>query len=314
MPDDRLTWRGGEGPCVNFRQLTYFIAVAEELHFGRAAERLDMAQPPLSRQIKQLEDELQAVLFNRGRSAITLTQAGERLLKRGKAILAQVEDTKLELRRLGQGAEGRLRIGFVGSATFGILPNIIRSYRANYPEVNLSLMPMNNAKLHRALVSRELDIAFARPTLKDPEFLSKQLMEEQLILALPDLVDTGTRTVAKLERLETHHLILYPEHPRPSYADMVLNAVEAAGFRAPLRIWCMDLQTALSLVAVSEGVCVVPESVANAPRKDMKFLNIEPEIARTELSVSYRLDEQSVHVKNFVTVAQKVARKSPLRK
>lgn len=294
---------------MNFKQLTYFIAVAEELHFGRAAERLDMAQPPLSRQIKQLEEDLGAILFNRGRSAISLTQAGERLLARGKSILAQLEDTQLEVRRLGQGAEGRLRIGFVGSATFGILPNIIRSYRANYPDVNLSLIPMNNADLHRALVSRELDVVFARPTLQDPEFLSKHLVEEKLILALPDIVDTGTRTVAKLERLMTHYLILYPERPRPSYADMVLKAVEDAGFQAPLRIWCMDLQTALSLVAVGEGVCIVPESVANAPRKGMKFLNIEPEIARTELSVNYRVDEQGVHVKNFVTIAQKVARK-----
>ncbi|MDT8328663.1 MAG: LysR family transcriptional regulator [Roseovarius sp.] len=294
---------------MNFKQLTYFIAVAEELHFGRAADRLDMAQPPLSRAIKQFEDELGAILFNRGRSAITLTQAGERLLARGKAILAQLDDTQLEVRRLGQGAEGRLRIGFVGSATFGILPNIIRSYRANYPEVNLSLNPMNNADLHRALVSRELDVVFARPTLKDPEFLSKHLVEERLILALPDTVDTDGRTVAKLERLMTHNLILYPERPRPSYADMVLKAVEDAGFEAPMRIWCMDLQTALSLVAVGEGVCIVPESVANAPRKGMKFLKIEPEIARTELSVNYRLDEQGVHVKNFVSIAQKVARK-----
>lgn len=173
---------------------------------------------------------------------------------------------------------------------------------------------MNNADLHRALVARELDVAFARPTLKDSEFLSKHLMEEKLILALPDIVDTGSRTVAKLERLMTHSLILYPEKPRPSYADMVLKAIEDAGFEAPLRIWCMDLQTALSLVAVGEGVCVVPESVANAPRKGMKFLNIEPEIARTELSLNYRLDEQGVHVKNFVTLAQKVAKKSPVKK
>lgn len=294
---------------MNFRQLTYFLAVAEELHFGRAAERLDMAQPPLSRQIKQLEEELGAVLFNRGRSAITLTQAGERLLERGKSIVRQMEDTKLEVRRLGQGAEGRLRVGFVGSATFGILPNIIKSFRANYPEVNLSLVPMNNAQLHRALVSRELDVAFARPALKDPEFLTKELMEEKLILALPDAVDTGGRTVAKLERLETHNLILYPEYPRPSYADFVLGACETAGFRVPLRVWCMDLQTALSLVSVGEGVCIVPESVSSAPRKGMKFLKIEPEIARTALSVNYRLDEQGVHVQNFVRLAQKVARK-----
>jgi DNA-binding transcriptional LysR family regulator len=294
---------------MNVKQLQYFIAVAEELHFGRAAERLDMAQPPLSRQIKQLEEDLGAILFNRGRSAITLTQAGERLLQRGKSILTQMEDTKLEVRRLGQGAEGRLRVGFVGSATFGILPNIIKSFRANYPDVNLSLIPMNNAQLHRALISRELDVAFARPALKDPEFMTRELIEERLILALPDSIDTGGRTVAKLERLATHNLILYPEYPRPSYADFVLDACERAGFPAPLRVWCMDLQTALSLVSVGEGVCIVPESVSNAPRKGMKFLRIDPEIARTSLSLNYRLDEQGIHVQNFVKLAQKVARK-----
>ena len=295
---------------MNIKQLTYFAAVAEELHFGRAAERLDMAQPPLSRQIKALEDELGAVLFNRGRSTVTLTQAGERLLKRSRSILAEIEDTRLEVRRLGQGAEGRLRLGFVGSATFGILPTIIKSYRANFPDVNLSLIPMNNAQLHRALVSRQLDVVFARPALEDPEFVTKELMEEKLILALPDVVDTGTRTVAKLQRLETHHLILYPEYPRPSYADFVLKAVEDAGFVAPLRIWCMDLQTALSLVSVGEGVCIVPESVANAPRRGMKFLRIDPEIARTTLSINHRVDEQGVHVQQFIRLAQRVAQRT----
>ncbi len=159
---------------MNLKQLTYFVAVAEELHFGRAAERLDIAQPPLSRQIKLLEEELGAVLLNRGRSTTTLTQAGERLLERSKSIFSMIEDTRLEVRRLGQGAEGRLRIGFVGSATYGILPNIVKSFRANYPDVNLSLIPMNNHQLHRALISRELDIAFARPALKDPDFVTRR--------------------------------------------------------------------------------------------------------------------------------------------
>lgn len=294
---------------MNLRQLTYFTALAEELHFGRAAERLGMAQPPLSRQIKQLEEELGAQLFDRSRSAISLTQAGERLYERGVSILRQIEDAKLEAKRIGQGAEGRLRIGFVGSSTFGILPTIIKSFRANYPQINLSLNPMNNAQLHRALVAREIDVAFGRPALRDPEFATRELLEEKLILALPDIVDTGGRTVAKLERLATHNLILYPEHPRPSYADFVLAACEAAGFSVPLRVWCMDLQTALSLVSVGEGVCIVPESVSSAPRKGMKFLNIEPEIARTALSLNYRYDEQSAHVQNFVRIAQKVARK-----
>lgn len=294
---------------MNFKQMSYFIAVAEELHFGRAAERLDMAQPPLSRQIKALEEELEAVLFTRGRSAISLTQAGERLLERTQSITAQLDDTKLEIRRIGQGAEGRLRIGFVGSATYGILPNIIKSFRASYPAINLNLVPLNNAQLHRQLVSRMIDIAFARPALNDPEFAVKQLIEEDLILALPDTVDTGTRKIADLRRLTTHNLILYPEYPRPSYADTVIKACNDAGFEVPLRVFTMDLQTALSLVAIGEGVCIVPASVGSTPRNGIKFLRIEPEIARTALAVNYRLDEQGVHVQNFVKIAKSVARK-----
>ena len=294
---------------MNFKQMTYFVAVAEELHFGRAAERLDMAQPPLSRQIKQIEEELEAMLFNRGRSAITLTQAGERLLERSKSILAQLDDAKLEIRRIGQGAEGRLRIGFVGSATYGILPNIIKSFRAAYPSVNMNLIPLNNAQLHRQLVSRMIDVAFARPALSDSEFVMKKLVDEDLILALPDTLDTGSRRIADLSRLATHNLILYPEYPRPSYADTVLQACQDAGFEVPNRVFTMDLHTALSLVAIGEGVCVVPESVGSAPRTGIKFLKIEPEIARTAISINYRLDEQGVHVQNFVKLAQSVARK-----
>jgi DNA-binding transcriptional LysR family regulator len=275
---------------MNLKQLTYFVALAEELHFGRAAERLGMAQPPLSRQIKQIEEELGALLFNRGRNAISITQAGERLYERGTSILRQFEDAKLEVRRIGQGAEGRLRIGFVGSSTFGTLPNIIKSFRANYPEVNLSLVPMNNAQLYRALVSREIDVAFARPALKDSEFVTRKLGEEALVVAVPDTVDTGNRNVVNLNDLTSQNFVLYPEYPRPSFA--------------------MDLQTALSLVAIGEGLCIVPASVASGTRNGIRFCRIEQPLAQTELSVNYRLDEQGVHVRNFVQLAQSVSRKT----
>lgn len=295
---------------MNLKQLTYFVAVAEELHFGRAAERLGMAQPPLSRQIKQIEEELGAQLFNRGRNAITMTQAGERLYDRGTNILRQMEDTKLEVRRIGQGAEGRLRIGFVGSSTFGMLPNIIKSFRANYPEVNLSLIPMNNAQLHRALVSREIDVAFARPALKDSEFVTRKLGEEALVLALPDTVDTGNRTMVNLNDLAAQNFVLYPEYPRPSFADFVLNSCAEQGVEIASRVFTMDLQTALSLVAIGEGVCIVPASVASGTRNGLRFCKIEQPLAQTELSVNYRLDEQGIHVRNFVQLAQSVGRRT----
>lgn len=295
---------------MNFKQLTYFIAVAEELHFGRAAERLSMAQPPLSRQIKQLEEELEAILFNRGRSAISLTQAGERLLERGSSIMAQLEDTRLEVRRLGQGAEGRLRIGFVGSATFGILPNIIKSFRAHFPDVNLSLFPMNNAQLHRALISREIDVAFARPALDDSEFVTRQLLEEPLIAAVPDTMDLGGKSALDLRTLDHTSFILYPEHPRPSFADVVLSYCNDLGVDTSNRIWTMDLQTALSLVSIGEGICIVPKSVGSAKRNGLRYYNIEPALGATALSANFRLDEQGLHINNFIKIAQSVARKT----
>ncbi|WP_195818681.1 LysR substrate-binding domain-containing protein [Roseobacter sp. MH60115] len=295
---------------MNIKQLTYFMAVAEELHFGRAAERLNIAQPPLSRQIKQIEEALGATLFNRGRNAITLTQAGEKLRERGAAVLRELEDIKLEIKRIGQGAEGRLRIGFVGSATFGIMPNIIKSFRANYKDVNLSLIPMNNAQLHRALVSRQIDAAFARPALKDSEFVTRSLGSEPLVLAAPDtLLATGNASV-RLADVEHQNFILYPEFPRPSFADFVLKSCEAQGVSISNRVFTMDLQTALSLVAIGEGVCVVPASVGSAQRNGVRFHRIAPELAQTELSVNYRIDEQGIHVRNLVTLAQSVARKT----
>ena len=295
---------------MTFKQLTYFIAVAEELHFGRAAERLGMAQPPLSRQIKQIEEDLGAVLFNRGRRAVSLTQAGERLFERGRALLRDLDDMKLEVRRLGEGAEGRLRIGFVGSSTFGILPTIVKSFRANRPEVTLTLTPMNNAQLQRRLVGREIDVAFARPALRDAEFRTIHLGDEPLVAATPDGAATARAGRITLDELRAHPFILYPEYPRPSYADLVLESCEAHGLSPARRLFTMDLQTALSLVAIGEGVCIVPASVANAQRNGVRFNAIEPEIGRTSLALNYRLDEQGPHVRAFVQIAQAVARKA----
>lgn len=295
---------------MKFNQLGYFIAVAEELHFGRAAERLGMAQPPLSRKIKQIEEELGAILFNRGRNAIALTQAGERFLERSRNILRQIEDMKLEIRRIGQGAEGRLRIGFVGSSTFGILPNIIKSFRANYPEVVLSLIPMNNAQLHRTLVSREIDVAFARPSLKDSEFVTRKLNDEPLMIAAPDTLAVSMAAELDLNDLSRENFIMYPEFPRPSYADFVLESCGKVGFQIINRVFTMDLQTALSLVAIGEGVCIVPASVSSAARNGIRFHKIFQPLQNTELSINYRLDEQGVHIQKFVRIAQTVARRT----
>lgn len=295
---------------MNLRRLGYFLAVAEELHFGRAAERLGMAQPPLSRQIQQFEEEMGALLFNRSRSAITLTQAGHRLQERGRETMTGIEDMQLEIRRIGQGAAGRLRIGFVGSSSYGLLPTIIKAFRAAHPAVSLSLMPMNNADLHKALIRREVDVAFARPTLEDSEFVTRKLCDEALVVAMPESFEVKGDGPINLRDYAKENFILYPEFPRPSYADFVLNLIEQQGLEAKSRVFTMDLQTALSLVAIGEGMCIVPESVSTAPRNGIHFHRLDPELGTTALSINHRVDEQGVHVHKFTKIAQEVARKA----
>lgn len=293
---------------MNLKQIEYFIALAEELHFGRAAERLGMAQPPLSRQIQQIEADLGAQLINRGRNAISLTQAGERFYERGSALLAELGDIRLEIRRIGQGAEGRLRIGFVGSATYGMLPTILKSFRASWPEVNLSLVPMNNAQLQRSLIRRDIDIAIARPALNDSEIVTRKLIDEPLVLAAPDALITMPGPVS-LPDLGQPSYILYPEYPRPSFADVVIAACESVGADTSRRVFTMDFQTAIALVSVGEGVALVPASVGTAQRNGVRYHEIAGLTVRTGISVNHRIDEQGIHVHNFVTLAQKVARK-----
>lgn len=294
---------------MKIKWLEYYVTVAEERHFGRAAERLGIAQPPLSRQIKQIEDELGVLLFNRGRSQVTLTQAGEKFLERGQEILALLEEAQLEARRIGGGAEGRLRIGFVGSSTYGVVPNILKSYRRNYPGVALGLFPMNNAVLRAALIRREIDVAIARPSLDDPEISTRQLVEEPLVLAVPDTHPLAQAGTAAFRDLTEEAVILYPEKPRPSFADQILELFRQDGTEPQSRVFTMDVQTAISLVSVEVGCAVVPASVGKANRQGVRFVPLSNPAAKTAVSVNTRIDDQSVHVKQFVDIAVRVSRR-----
>ncbi len=292
---------------MNFRHLNYFLAVAEELHVGRAAERLGIAQPPLSRQIKQFETELGVLLFHRGRNGISLTQAGQRLQERGRQILGLVADSEREVRRIGQGMEGRLRLGYVGSAVYGILPNIVKSFRAAFPDVFLTLTPMNNDGLQRGLIRREIDLAIARPGLRDSEILTRSLISEPLIVSAPDALFPGRGAISP-EEVSGQLLILYPEFPRPSFADLVLECAERHGISTERVLFTMDVNTAIGLVAVGEGVAIVPRSVGTMQRNGIRFHTFSSPIGETGLSINHRIDDQSIHLHNFVSIARTVGR------
>jgi DNA-binding transcriptional LysR family regulator len=220
---------------VDVRRLRYFLAVAEELHFGRAADRLNIAQPALSRQIANLEGAIGALLFDRTRSNIHLTTAGETLRPRARDILARVADAARLARRAAQGTIGVLEVGFVGSATFSILPNILNRFRTSHREVELILHAMNTAELRAALVERSIDVAFARPGISDPEIVNEVVHTEALIVAMPENDPLAEQNHIALADLSSHAFVLYPRHPRPSFADTILPFAVRQASRPTLR-------------------------------------------------------------------------------
>lgn len=291
----------------DLRRLRYFVAVAEEMHFGRAADRLGIAQPPLSRQIARLEEDIGAQLVDRSRSQIRLTQAGHVLLARGREILERIADIRHEVASIGAGKAGVLRIGFVGSATHGILPSLIKEYRAEQPDVELVLSAMNNAGLKQALIRREIDVAIARPSIDDEDVAGQWLHAEPLILALPEARDRPGQL--ELASLRDDVFILYPQHPRPSFADHVLAVCEAAGFRPGKIAMAMDYQTAISLVSVGVGVSLVPRSVSTSSRPGVVFRDYAGPNPGTALSVNHRVDNRSPQQWSFLEVARRFSRR-----
>lgn len=297
---------------MDLKRLQYFTAVAEELHFGRAATRLNIAQPPLSRQIAQLEKDLGGLLFDRTRSQIRLTQAGEVLLLRAREILERFDSVNREVALIGKGGAGRLRIAFVGSATHGSLPNLIKSYRSQYPKVELALSAMNNAEQKHALIQREIDIGIARASLGDEEFRSVPLHHEPLIVALPDSAPVKAQEVIRLADLKDETFILYPLRPRPSFADDVVSVCRKEGFEPGDTVLAQDYQTAISLVAVGVGISIVPQSVSISPRPGVLFRSYDGFNPGTSLSINARRDGCSPHVSSFFDAARKFVFRSEL--
>ena len=299
---------------MELQRLRYFIAVAEELHFGRGAGRRDQAQPPHSPPIGPLAKGVGAHRIDRSRSQIRLTQAGEVLLERARELLSNFDSMLDEVRRIGSGSEGRLRIAFVGSSTHGVLPTLIKSYRSHYADIDLVLTAMNNAELKRALIQREIDVAIARPSIEDDEVKSEFLHQEPLILALPDNSPFNTQTAPNLADFSSETFILYPSNPRPSFADYILNVCHEAGIGHVSTVMAMDYQTAISLVSVGVGVSLVPESVSRTQRAGVSYRRYVGPNPGTALSVNYRQDNRSPQLRSFLDIARRYARESVVKR
>ena len=291
---------------MELRHLRYFVAVAEELHFQRAAVRLGIAQPPLSQQIRQLEQELDVELFARGGRRVDLTEAGRVYLEEARDVLQRVARAGVAARRAARGEIGSLAVGVVPSATYGLMPRVFRTFRARNPEVALAVAVMSSGVQVAAIRAGQLQLGFARPPFGDETLLAETVSEEPVIIALPDGHPLAERPALRLLSLVQEPFVLFPRERRPGWYDFVLGLCRDAGFQPIIAQEAPDLATAMALVAAGMGITLVPTSVRDLRRSGVAYRDLAPPSARTRLVALRRAGEPAPVVARFMTVVREV--------
>ncbi|MGF6571265.1 DNA-binding transcriptional LysR family regulator [Paraburkholderia sp. GAS333] len=291
---------------MELRHLRYFVAVAEERNFTRAAQRLNIAQPPLSRQIQQLEETLGVQLLERNSRPLKLTETGKFFYSHAAQLLAQTADLESMTRRVGN-IERSLSVGFVGSTLYGMLPKIIRRFRDQNATVELSLHEMSTMDQIRALKDGRIDVGFGRIRLEDPNIRRVILREEKMIVALPEGHPLSTaKPVVALRDLTNETLIIFPKSPRPSYADQVLAAFHDRALK-PRKIYeVRELQIALGLVAAGEGISIVPSSVNGLKRDDVSYKELDDPTLVSPIIMSMRALDESRDIREMLELVYRL--------
>lgn len=289
---------------MELRHLRYFVAVAEELHFGRAAARLFIAQPPLSQQIQQLERELGIALFLRTSRRVHLTPAGEVFLAGARQTLAGLDNAVKAAQRAARGETGWLGIGFAASATYDLLPAVLHDFRAQFPEVELSLMELNAVEQAQALRDRGIHVGFARPHVEEADVAVEAVLREPFLVALPETHPLAAQPFVSMPMLAGEPFISFPEKPLPSYAQTVRAVCEEAGFTPHVVQEVREMQTALSLVAAGLGIALLPDSVQHLHRDGVVYCSFPEPAPRTELAIVSRKEDASPALRNFLAIVR----------
>jgi DNA-binding transcriptional LysR family regulator len=294
---------------MELRHIRYFLAVADELNFTRAARRLNIAQPPLTQQIKALEGEIGVALFDRSNYRIELTAAGKVFAAEVADILGDVRNAVLRARRAARGTFGQVRVGFTESASFNAcVPRSFREFRVACPEVELLLEEHQSTELAAALRNRHLDAAFVRPPLRcDDELTLHMLDVEDMVVAVPAEHRLAGRSEVELSELAAETFILYPRAERPGLADTVMHACERAGFTAHVGQYTPQLSSTINLVAASLGISIVPASMQGLRCDAVAYLSLCRRPLRAQLGIAHRAGEESRAVLRFVEIARESA-------
>ena len=299
---------------MELRHLRYFVAVAEELHFGRAAERLHIAQPPLSRQIRDLETEIGTPLFDRVARGVELTPAGKAFLPEARLTLAQAERAQRSAQRAAKGETGRLRVGFVEAATYSaILPNVLGFFRMHLPQIGLSLFEMSSIEQEEALRDSRIDLGMLDniPTDAERWLHVESVYSDPLVAAMPESHELAKKARINFEELAEDPFVLFPRTEMPRLYDEFIAACRASGFSPRVVQQAEGWHTLAGLVGAGVGTAFVPRSLANAQRPGIVYRRARGLTVAVEMAAVWKKGEKSPVRERFVTALRAVAHARP---
>lgn len=296
---------------IELRQLRHFVAVAEEMHFGRAAQRLHMTQPPLSQSIQALEALLGTPLFARTSRSVTLTPAGAALLPHARQLLHDVQALPDLARRAAAGESGRLSLAFVSTADYSVLPPFLHQFRAAYPQVQIELREATTDLQLEALEHGEIDVGLLIPPLPDrmKEMLAyRAVLSEPLVLAAPeDAPALQSAGPLPLRAVADMPLIIFPRRIAPAFHDAILGCFRDAGLAPHIGQEAIQMQTIVGLVSAGMGIALVPQSVSNLKRPGVAYRSLTDTTALIETGLAWRRDNPSPVLHAFLELLEKTS-------
>ena len=293
---------------MELRHLRYFLAVAEELNFSRAAVRLHIAQPPLSQQIRQLEDELGLQLLERGSRPLRLTEAGQFFKTEAMNLIAQLDQAVAGARRIGRGEVGWIGIGYIGSAMNLLVPSVLRRFHAEHPGVEVLLYEMLAFEQPPALLDRRIHVGFVRPGIDHADLIEELLYDEPMSIALPSDHRWAGRSEIAIAELADEPVVLYGGRmTRGIDSSFLLSTFRAFGVEPKVAVQSQHAESALGLVAAGMGVALTAAGFGHVPRAGVSFVPVVAPSPGIPMKIAYRAIERSPVVLAFLKITREVA-------
>ena len=289
-------------------QLRCFVAVAEELHFGRAAARLNMTQPPLSRQIQVLEHIIDAPLLERTSRSVRLTPAGRSFLPEARRILKLAESASQVARRIALGKTGSLKIGFTAAAAYGFLPELIAACRARLPEVDFSLKEMVSGDQLEALASGQIDAGLLRPPIARPELLTRRVVAEPLLAAIPEKHPLASVEVVSIQDFDGQPFVMYSPYESRYFHDLLVAQFARAQILPRYVQHLSQIHSILAMVRAGLGAAIVPAAAASFEIANVKLRPLKlPAHTSVELFLAWRRDHENPLLPSLIEIADGLA-------